>query len=343
MNLKNHLLRKAGPCFLNTAAILVLLLWSVSSMGQTIHGTVFDKKTRVPIEFASIYFNGTITGTYSAQDGSFELDISKNQSMPLTVSAIGYNTTTLADYSPDRPVLVFLDPKVYELDEIVVTAKIPQGERKVNLRTFRDEFLGNTGNALTCEIENEADIGFNYGKDRDTLKAYARKPIIIHNKALGYTITYFLDKFEYYRESKSFFFKGTIMFKEDAISDASRKESVERRRQNTYLGSRMHFFRVLWSNQIEQSGFVVRTGDNQIINPRLLVVQDQNRRKYLSYPEPVGICYYSKTPKSRLIFLKDKVFFDNRGYYDPTGITWEGDMARSRIADWLPFEYSFGL
>jgi hypothetical protein len=213
----------------------------------------------------------------------------------------------------------------------------------VNLRTFRDEFLGNTGNALTCEIENEEDIGFNYGKDRDTLKAYAKKPIIIHNKALGYTITYFLEKFEYYRGSKSFIFRGSIMFKEDLIADASQKEAVERRRQNTYLGSRMHFFRVLWANQIEQSGFVVRTGDNQIINPRLLVVQDQNRRKYIAYPEPVGICYYSKTPKSRLIFLKNKVFFDNRGYYDPTGITWQGDMARSRIADWLPYEYSFGL
>jgi hypothetical protein len=225
----------------------------------------------------------------------------------------------------------------------VVRAKIPQGERKVNLRTFRDEFLGNTGNALTCEIENEEDIGFNYGKDWDTLKAFAKKPIIIHNKALGYTVTYFLDKFEYYRESKSFFFRGSIMFKEDLITDETQKQAVERRRQNTYLGSRMHFFRSLWTNQLDQTGFVVRMGDNQIINPKTLVVQDQSRRKYIAYNEPVGICYYSKTPKSRIIFLKDRVFFDNRGYYDPTGISWEGDMARSRIADWLPYEYSFGL
>lgn len=322
---------------------LMILLPSFPAFPQMIHGTVFDKNTKAPIEFASIYFNGTVTGTYSGQTGAFELDIAKNISMPLTISAIGYNTLTITDYSPDRPVLVYLVPKVYELDEIVVKAKVPHGERKLNLRTFRDEFLGNTGNALTCEIENEEDIGFNYGKDQDTLKAYAKRPIIIHNRALGYTITYFLEKFEYYRADKSFFFRGSIMFKEDAITDEALKQAVDRRRQNTYLGSRMHFFRSLWNNQLDQTGFVVRTGDNQIINPRLLVVQDQNRRKYISYNEPVGICYYSKTPKSKIQFLKDRVFFDNRGYYDPSGISWQGDMARSRIADWLPYEYTFGL
>jgi len=334
-----------GPVFLIFRILLLMLLFfpCLQAFPQTIQGTVFDKNSKVPIEFATIYFNGTITGTYSNQSGGFELDISKNLSMPLTVSAIGYNSLTISDYSPDRPVLVYLVPKVYELEEIVVRANIPQGERKVNLRTFRDEFLGNTGNAMTCEIENEEDIGFNYGKDWDTLKAYAKKPIIIHNKALGYTVTYFLDKFEYYRESKSFFFRGSIMFKEDLIADESQKQAVERRRQNTYLGSRMHFFRALWSDQLEQTGFVVRMGDNQKVNPKVLVVQDQSRRKYIAYNEPVGICYYSKTPKSRIIFLKDKVFFDSRGYYDPTGVSWEGDMARSRIADWLPYEYSFGL
>jgi hypothetical protein len=31
---------------------------------------------------------------------------------------------------------------------------------------------------------------------------------------------------------------------------------------------------------------------------------------------------------------------DQNGYFDPLGISWEGEMARQRIADWLPYEYS---
>jgi hypothetical protein len=31
---------------------------------------------------------------------------------------------------------------------------------------------------------------------------------------------------------------------------------------------------------------------------------------------------------------------NSSGYFDPSGISWEGEMARQRIADLLPFEYS---
>jgi len=59
---------------------------------------------------------------------------------------------------------------------------------------------------------------------RDTLKAYASKSLLIENKAVGYKITYFLDKFEYYRSGKSFIFSGSIVFNEDLTAGLTERE-----------------------------------------------------------------------------------------------------------------------
>jgi hypothetical protein len=70
-----------------------------------------------------------------------------------------------------------------------------------------------------------------------------------------------------------------------------------------------------------------------------IVVQKNDRTKYLKYSGSLGIAYYSKVPASFIIFLREEVYFDNNGYFDPSGISWEGEMARQRIADCLPYEY----
>ena len=38
--------------------------------------------------------------------------------------------------------------------------------------------------------------------------------------------------------------------------------------------------------------------------------------------------------------MQDSVCFDKQGYFDPLGISWTGEMARQRIADLLPYDYS---
>ena len=73
------------------------------------------------------------------------------------------------------------------MNDVVINGKSLARERERNLNLFREAFLGTTANAEECEIINENDITFNYDSDRDTLKAFASKPIIINNMALGYT------------------------------------------------------------------------------------------------------------------------------------------------------------
>jgi hypothetical protein len=300
---------------------------------------VLDKKNHDTLSFAMVYINGTFLGTYTDAKGHFALDITGNKGMPISVSAIGYFTNTIADYSPDRPLFVFLTPKVIELEEVVVTAKARSARRINNLHVFRREFLGITSNALACYITNEKDISFNFGSDSDTLKAYASRPLIIENKAMGYKITYFLDMFEYYRSSKSFIFRGSIIFNEDLTAEGvSEREVFEKKRRYAYLGSRMHFFRSLWEDNLEPSGFNVKNSALENLEYDRIVANIDGR-KYFRFGENVGISYYAKIPGTQVEFLKDKVFFDEKGYYDPTGILWSGKMATQRIADWLPYEY----
>jgi len=320
--------------------LFLFINFNIVAYNQVIKGTILDKNNKSIINFASVYFNGTFVGTNSDQNGHFELDISKNISMPLTISALGYYSVTLTDFPTDKALLIYLTPKVFELKEVVINAKSHARERRANLILFKNEFLGTTGNALYCEITNENDIIFDYDSDNDTLKAFSSKPLLIDNKALGYKITYYLDKFEYYKKSTSFFFKGNIIFTEDLTTEAAQKQLFERRRKYAYLGSRMHFFRALWENDLNSAGFTVKNSANETLKYNKIVIQKDSRTKYLKYPGTLGISYYTKLATSYIIFLKELVYFDKNGYFDPSGISWEGDMARKRIADQLPYEYT---
>ena len=318
--------------------LIIFINLNIAAYNQLIKGIVLDQKTRDTISFATIYFNGTFVGTNSDVHGRFELDISKNTLMPLTISAIGYYSVTLTNFSTVKPITIYMAPKVYELSEVVIKSQSHARERIADLREFKNEFLGTTSNANQCEILNENEITFNYGSDQDILKAYASKPIIINNKALGYKITYFLDQFEYDRRTKTFIFKGNIIFNEAYEITDPHRVVFERKRKHAYLGSRTHFFNLLWENKIESSAFAITSPEDVPLDYSKIVFQDNNNRKFLRYSEKLKISYYKRL--SIVVFLKSSVYFDKNGYYDPTGISWEGDMADQRIADMLPLEYS---
>lgn len=259
--------------------------------------------------------------------------------MPITISAIGYYSKKKSDYSISEPLEIYLSPKTYELMETVISDKSLKKKRKRYMRLFKDEFLGTTANSHDCVIINEEDISFDYESADDTLKTYALKPIIISNKALGYKITYYLDKFEYYKKNKSTFFNGNIIFKEILKSP----EIFQEKRELAYRGSRMHFIRSLWKGDLDSNGFrVAKPGHDKVkynvIKYHEVVLNDGDDNKFLRSLKPLEIDY--KTNLSCMVFIKEYVYFDKTGYFDPSGINWEGDMGRQRIADWLPYEFS---
>lgn len=321
--------------------LIVLFLFVnfyTTAYNQVIKGTILDKETKNAISSASIYFNGTFVGTSADRNGKFELDVSKNISMPLTISAIGYYSVKLTDFSTGGSFVISLTPKIYELEEVIIRDKFFTKKRKASLKMFKNEFLGTTDNALKCNIINENDITFTYSPDKDTIKAFASRPIIIENMALGYKVTYYLDKFEYYKKSQSVFFYGNIIFSKNETIEDIQNNIYERRRKRTYRGSKMHFFRSLWSNELLSTGFEVNNSKYKNLKYKHLVLVNDNNEKFLNYPQILEISYAPS--KSYIIFLKPKVYFNQNGYFDPSGIIWKGEMAKQRIADWLPYEYS---
>jgi hypothetical protein len=67
--------------------------------------------------------------------------------------------------------------------------------------TFWDNFIGTTDNASSCTIVNRDAVPFHYDRKNKRLLVSAVEPLIIVNKALGYTIEYRLgapgEKAEY--------------------------------------------------------------------------------------------------------------------------------------------------
>lgn len=325
--------------------IFCILLVQVA-VGQTIRGVVTDQKTQAVIPYAAIYFSGTSTGATSDTDGHFELDISKYVSMPLTVSCIGYYSTTIANPAPGKTLRVQLEPKEFEINEVVVSAQSLARRKRANLRLFRTVFIGNTPNALSCIITNENDLTFNYGPDRDTLRAFASKPVLIHNRALGYRIAFYLDKFEYDRKTGSFSYRGNIFFTEDSAASPETRQVYEANRAKTFLGSRLHFFRALWRGNLAASGFEVMTPDGKPVvfsdmtkQETLLGDDPPVVRKYFSFPSDLKVYYGNSV--STLSFLKPRVFFDKSGFCEDSALLWEGEMVVKRIGDDLPFDYVF--
>jgi hypothetical protein len=340
--------------------VLFVFLVSISHIAhnQVVRGTIFDKSDNSKVNFASIYFNGTSVGTNSDQNGYFELDISKSHSQPLTVSALGYYSVSLTDYLKDKPLAVYLTPKVFEMKQVVIKAKSLAKERKGNLKLFRNEFLGISDNAQRCTIINLKDIRFNYGTSDDTLKAFASNPLLIFNNGLGYRITYYLDRFEFYKKSNSYLIQGTALFNEDLASTGSKKKFFETRRKYAFQGSRSHFFSSLWANDLKSGGFNIWNSANENLKYFDIVFAKDSLTKYLVYDGKIKILsrvpgkasnlksdnnlkisYLSTTPNSYIEFLKDTVSFESNGYFDGSGIRILGQMAVKRIGDLLPYDY----
>jgi hypothetical protein len=319
--------------------LLLLSLSSVGAFGQVISGHVYDKETNEPIDYASVYINGTFLGTTTDQNGAFELDVTEYPGRTLYISAIGYNTASLSTVKESESHQVLLVKAVYEISEVSIESQSLAKERRRSMQIFKKEFLGSSNNAKECFILNEDIIKFNYQSNQDTLRATAHEPLLILNKSLGYQITYYLDKFEYEKGHKTTTFLGNISFNRDLASNQDNRKDFEQRRKKTYIGSSKHFFSSLWANNHSAEGFYVnRVGIADALSQDEFVIVDSQGKKYLIFSEDLEIAYdYSI---STVHFLQSKAFFDKDGFFDPQAIMWYGYMSHSRVADWLPYEYA---
>jgi hypothetical protein len=111
--------------------------------------------------------------------------------------------------------------------------------------------------AKECRIKNKETIRFRYSKTKQVVTAHTTEPLIIENEYLGYKLQYLLDEFSYNFKTKMIFYVGYPLFQPMKGNNAKMKR-WERRREELYQGSMMHFMRSLYRNTLLQEGFEVR-------------------------------------------------------------------------------------
>ncbi len=222
---------------------------------KLLKGLVADEENK-PVPDASVYLNNTSLGTRANEQGRFELYIPAGK-FDLIVSSIGYETfnKTITAGDVQDFITVKLKLKVKELETVVVEPYEKEGWQKWGT-FFLENFIGTSSYSNQCRIKNNKVIKFRNSKKNNELTAYASEPLIIENKALGYTIHYQLEAFSYNFKTHFLFYEGYPFF-EPMKGNATKQMKWEKKRSETYYGSIMHFMRSVYQNTILQEGFEI--------------------------------------------------------------------------------------
>ena len=233
---------------------IFLVLFTISSFSQIlIKGTVFQQNG--PLENVAVYLNNTMLGTTTDENGEFSIPVKSGQ-YDLIVSYLGFKkinySLNTATYS--KPLVFALEEDDEMLNEIIIKKTVYDEEWKHNLAVFKTEFLGKTLLAKDCEILNPEALYFEYNSKSQILTAFARKPIQLKHKGLGYSIIYELEHFK--RTNEYVTYLGYSRYKE--LKGGKRKQKRwQKNRLKAYNGSPIHFFKSLLKDEFTAEGFIV--------------------------------------------------------------------------------------
>jgi len=247
---------------INKICVLAIFFLSASGFGQTISGIVRDINTNKPIESAAVYFDQTTIGTSTDNEGKFEILQNEKVNTPLVISFLGYKKVRIERYNSASFYKIFLEEAENELDQVVIN--VDEGMSKARkLEEFKREFLGDTKNGKSCIILNKDDLILRFNKKTRKLLASSYKPIKIVNENLGYSISHDIGTFNidygFVNLEKEIywvngvFYEGTSFFR--SVEDAGKK--VQKRRDNAYTGSILHFMRALRDEQLIERDYQV--------------------------------------------------------------------------------------
>jgi len=274
--------------------LFLLLIFPLHFYGQSkISGTVIDAQSKQPVEFASVYIDGSTNGTMSDASGNFHLD--KLQfPCTLVVSHLSYNSKSIGLKSgSDLPFKLLIVAREIKIEEVNIT---DINLRAWNLGTFKREFLGIDVWGQNATIENEDVIHFtrdyvpgqskiynkilpNYIKHNgieiewsddstvvtykipNNLKATSSQPLKINLPLLGYIYYYDLVEFvlQYQPDLKSdlCFNLGYSYFQEQPFGTKRDSIRIQKNRVKNYYNSAQHFRKSLYENRLAQNGYKI--------------------------------------------------------------------------------------
>ena len=224
----------------------------------SISGTVYDENGK-PLNNANVFLDGTTIGVSSDIDGNYKLESIPPGLYDIVFSHIGYENAVyqISEMNGGSRIQTHqMELDLGQLEEVeVISNRINRTETswERHYSVFRQEILGQSGNAKKSVIENPEALNFSFDEERNMLRAYAQLPLQIRNDALGYRVSYFLESFKI--EEPELRFRGKIRFKNLAPLNAAEKREWRKNRKASYYGSFNHFKRALLSDDLKKEGF----------------------------------------------------------------------------------------
>lgn len=218
----------------------------------TLTGLVVDSTTGEPLPNVNVFIAGSMRGTATDDQGRFRLTGIRLGAQQLYVSSVGYKAVSRSLNLRESKTYTFefvLQEKVIEGEGVVVEAeRDEQWQRRYE--QFKAAFLGETPNADQTEILNREVLSFDGGLG--SLEAFAARPLIIENRALGYRVEYHLEDFQLTRRRTQY--DGEPLFEELDGSPAQEARWARARRE-AFLGSFHHLMLAMIEGRVEEQGF----------------------------------------------------------------------------------------
>lgn len=241
-------------------ALFGLLLVIDTARGQrqgargqaTLVGTVVDSTTGEPLANVNVFIAGSTRGTATNDQGHFRLANLPLGAQQLYVSFVGYKPISRSLNLREAKVYTFefaLQETVIEGEGVVVEAERDEKWQR-RYERFKKAFLGETPNAEHAEIQNREVLSFDGGLGE--LEAFAARPLVIENRALGYRIEYHLEDFRLTPRRTQY--DGEPLF-EELEGTPAQKAKWETARRKAFVGSFHHLMLAIITDRVEGQGF----------------------------------------------------------------------------------------
>jgi len=240
--------------------VFFTIILPLSCLAQVnISGRILNQADTKPVANASVFLSNATIGDKTAADGTFTLHNVNAGKYELIVSIIGFEAfkqTITVGYKNISILDITIFPKTISLSQVTIKPRDDPDWAKYYL-LFKNAFIGTSDIASDCKILNPHVLDFDYDEAKNILKASSYDFLEIENAALGYKIKYLLTDFTLDNTAKTLFYKGSVFF-ENMKGTASQQERWQRRRQEAYIGSEMHFLRSALGDRIAEEDFRVQ-------------------------------------------------------------------------------------
>nr|WP_305050262.1 hypothetical protein [Elizabethkingia bruuniana] len=206
---------------------------------------------------------------------------------------------------------------------------------------------------------------FAYDKTERILRAQAKKPLIIFNKKLGYTIEYKLMSFYIDHRNGISQYTGTSFYTPIKASE-SKNRVYKMNRLNAYYGSVQHFFKSVFNNSVNKEGFILDRIKHMEGQKALALVEkdlqasayrsEADGKVYFEFPDILMVSYkkYLFDISKREVVRTNSYstinsYVETRGiryhitsdgnYSDPDQMLFQKSWAMDKVAKMLPLDY----